>query len=92
MAVAYIRNLWEIKAFLLSLFKQKLTVQISVPTFLIYAGKTTPAATAPMTNAYANATVLDKNENLSATFRCKKCNERSSRFLLLNIKGNDKSY
>jgi len=25
------------------------------------AGKKTPAATAPMANAYANATVLDKN-------------------------------
>ncbi|KAF3504727.1 hypothetical protein F2Q69_00043308 [Brassica cretica] len=29
------------------------------------AGKTTPAATAPMANAYANATVLEKIENLA---------------------------
>ena len=56
------------------------------------AGKTTPAATAPMANAYANATVLEKIENLAATFRHRKCNETSSRFLFLNIKGNDKSY
>ena len=56
------------------------------------AGKKTPAATALMANAYANATVLEKIENLAATFRHRKCNETSSRFLLLNIKGNDKSY
>ncbi|KAF2546498.1 hypothetical protein F2Q70_00021773 [Brassica cretica] len=56
------------------------------------AGKTAPAATAPMANAYANATVLEKIENLAATFRHKKCNETSSRFLFQNIKGNDKSY
>ncbi|KAF3560387.1 hypothetical protein F2Q69_00012231 [Brassica cretica] len=56
------------------------------------AGKTTPAATAPMANPYANATVLEKIENLAATFRHRKCNETSSRFLFLNIKGNDKSY
>ncbi|KAF3509466.1 hypothetical protein F2Q69_00007557 [Brassica cretica] len=56
------------------------------------AGKTTPAATAPMANAYANATVLKKIENLAATFRHRKCNETSSRFLFLNIKENDKSY
>ncbi|KAF2590411.1 hypothetical protein F2Q70_00038353 [Brassica cretica] len=56
------------------------------------AGKTTPAATAPMANAYVNATVLEKIENLAATFRHRKCNETSSRFLFLNIKGNDKSY
>ena len=56
------------------------------------AGKKTPAATAPMANAYANATVLEKIENLAATFRHRKCNETSSRFLFLNIKGNDKSY
>ncbi|KAF3601562.1 hypothetical protein F2Q69_00034355 [Brassica cretica] len=56
------------------------------------AGKKTPAATAPMANAYANATVLEKIENLAATFRHGKCNETSSRFLFLNIKGNDKSY
>ncbi|KAF3597972.1 hypothetical protein DY000_02022545 [Brassica cretica] len=56
------------------------------------AGKTTPAATVPMANAYENATVLEKIENLAATFRHRKCNEPSSRFLFLNIKGNDKSY
>ncbi|KAF3523929.1 hypothetical protein F2Q69_00047909 [Brassica cretica] len=39
------------------------------------AGKKTPAATAPMANAYANATVLGKIENLAATFRHRKCNE-----------------
>ncbi|KAF2610519.1 hypothetical protein F2Q70_00012329 [Brassica cretica] len=55
-------------------------------------GKTTPAATAPMANAYANATVLEKIENFAATFRHRKCNETSSRFLFLNIKENDKSY
>ncbi|KAF3506949.1 hypothetical protein F2Q69_00006012 [Brassica cretica] len=49
------------------------------------AGKTTPAVTAPMANAYANATVLEKIENLAATFRHRKCNETSSRFLCLNI-------
>ncbi|KAF2555217.1 hypothetical protein F2Q68_00014359 [Brassica cretica] len=33
------------------------------------AGKTTPAATAPMANAYANAIVPKKNrKNLAATF------------------------
>ncbi|KAF2543891.1 hypothetical protein F2Q70_00034248 [Brassica cretica] len=56
------------------------------------AGKTTPADTAPMANAYANATVLEKIENLAATFRHRKYNETSSQFLFLNIKGNDKSY
>ncbi|KAF3516931.1 hypothetical protein DY000_02060750 [Brassica cretica] len=56
------------------------------------AGKTTPAPTAPMANAYANSTVLEKIENLAATFRHRKCNERSSRFLFLSIKGNDKFY
>ncbi|KAF3487904.1 hypothetical protein F2Q69_00055746 [Brassica cretica] len=60
------------------------------------AGKTTPAATAPMANAYANATVPEKkrkkNRNLAATFRHRKCYETSSRFLCLNIKGNDKLY
>ncbi|KAF3558935.1 hypothetical protein F2Q69_00015193 [Brassica cretica] len=54
------------------------------------AGKKTPAATAPMANTYANATVLEKIENLAAIFRHRKCNETSSRFLCLNIKGNDK--
>ncbi|KAL0748591.1 hypothetical protein Bca101_030593 [Brassica carinata] len=56
------------------------------------AGKTTPAATAPMANSYANATILEKIENLAAIFRQRKCNETSSRFLFLNIKENDKSY
>ena len=56
------------------------------------AGKKTPAATASMANAYANATVLDKIENLAATFRQRKCNKTSSRFLFSKIKGNDKSY
>ena len=56
------------------------------------AGKTTPATTTPMANAYANATVLEKIENLAATFRHKKFNETSLRFLCLNIKGNDKFY
>ena len=51
--------------------------------------KTTPAATAPMANAYANATVLEKIENPAANFRHRKCNETSSRFLSLNIMGND---
>ena len=54
-------------------------------------GKTNPAATAPMANAYANAIVLEKIENLAAIFRHRKCNETSSQFLFLNIKGNDKS-
>ncbi|KAF2559945.1 hypothetical protein F2Q68_00015143 [Brassica cretica] len=55
-------------------------------------GKKTPAATLPMANAYANATVLEKIENLAATFRHRMCNETISRFLFLYIKGNDKSY
>ncbi|KAF3572216.1 hypothetical protein F2Q69_00059048 [Brassica cretica] len=33
------------------------------------AGKKTPAATAPLANAYANATVLEKLKSLAATFR-----------------------
>ena len=56
------------------------------------AGKITTAATASMDNAYANATVLEKIENLVATFRRRKSNKTSSRFLSLNIKGNDKFY
>ncbi|KAF2574901.1 hypothetical protein F2Q70_00004562 [Brassica cretica] len=44
------------------------------------AGNTTPAATAPMANAYANATVLEKIENLAATFRHMKWNETSRDF------------
>ncbi|KAF2541900.1 hypothetical protein F2Q68_00032239 [Brassica cretica] len=65
--------------------KDKITVRNN-------AGKTTPAATAPMANAYANTTVLEKIENLAATFRHRKCNETNSRFLFLNIKGNNKYY
>ncbi|KAF3559078.1 hypothetical protein F2Q69_00014058 [Brassica cretica] len=42
------------------------------------SGKTTLATTAPMANAYAIATVLEKIENLAATFRHRKCNETSS--------------
>ncbi|KAF2558995.1 hypothetical protein F2Q68_00017277 [Brassica cretica] len=45
------------------------------------AGKKTPAATPPMANSYANATVLEKIENLAATFRHRTCNETISRFL-----------
>ncbi|KAF3506451.1 hypothetical protein F2Q69_00007240 [Brassica cretica] len=56
------------------------------------ADKKTPAATVPMANTYANATVLKKIKNLALTFRHRKCNETSSQFLFLNIKGNDKSY
>ncbi|KAF3601506.1 hypothetical protein F2Q69_00035618 [Brassica cretica] len=54
------------------------------------AGKKTPAATAPMANTYANATVLEKIENLAATFRHRKC--KGKRSIFLNIKGNDQSY
>ncbi|KAF2551723.1 hypothetical protein F2Q68_00034164 [Brassica cretica] len=43
------------------------------------AGKTTPAATAPMANAYANATVLEKIKNLAATFRHRSLSLRSDR-------------
>ena len=56
------------------------------------AGKTTPAATAPMANAYANAVVLEKLDNVAVTFRHGKCNRTSLRFLCLNVKGNDKFY
>ncbi|KAF3536799.1 hypothetical protein F2Q69_00022802 [Brassica cretica] len=56
------------------------------------AGKTTPADTAPMANAYANATVLEKIENLATTFRHRKNNKMSLRFLCLNKKGNNKIY
>ncbi|KAF3590822.1 hypothetical protein DY000_02022735 [Brassica cretica] len=55
-------------------------------------GKITPAATAPIANAYANATVLKNIENLVATFRHRKSNETSSGFLCLNIKWSDKFY
>ena len=44
------------------------------------SGKTTTAATAPMGNAYANATVLEKIENLVATFRHRKSNEKARDF------------
>ncbi|WZZ08474.1 hypothetical protein YC2023_094395 [Brassica napus] len=44
------------------------------------AGKTTPAATAPMANAYANATVLEKIENLAATFQYRKLTKRARDF------------
>ncbi|KAF3568873.1 hypothetical protein DY000_02014485 [Brassica cretica] len=55
-------------------------------------GKTTSAATAPTANAYANATVLEKIENLVATYRHEKRTKTSSRFLHLNRKDNDKIY
>ncbi|KAF3602622.1 hypothetical protein F2Q69_00035827 [Brassica cretica] len=55
-------------------------------------GKTTPASTASMAKVYANATVLEKIENLAVTFCHRKCNETSSRILCLNIKGNDKFF
>ncbi|WZY72280.1 hypothetical protein YC2023_004520 [Brassica napus] len=50
------------------------------------------ALTAPMANAYANAVVFNKIENLVATFRHRKSTKTSSRFLPVNKKGNDKSY
>ncbi|KAG5384889.1 hypothetical protein IGI04_036359 [Brassica rapa subsp. trilocularis] len=50
------------------------------------------ALTAPMANAYANAVVFKKIENLVATFRHRKSTKTSSRFLPVNKKGNDKSY
>ena len=56
------------------------------------AGKTTPAATAPMANAYANAVVLEKLDNVAVTFHHRKCNRTSLRFLCLNVKGNNKFY
>ncbi|KAF3540871.1 hypothetical protein F2Q69_00022340 [Brassica cretica] len=65
--------------------KDKITVRNN-------AGTKTPAATAPMANAYANTTILEKIENLAATFRHRKCNETSSQFLCLTIKGNNKFY
>ncbi|KAL0715134.1 hypothetical protein Bca4012_064456 [Brassica carinata] len=55
-------------------------------------GKTTPAATVPMANAYANATVLEQIKNLAAAFRHRKSTKTSSQFLYLNRKGNDKIY
>ncbi|KAF3522813.1 hypothetical protein F2Q69_00046053 [Brassica cretica] len=57
------------------------------------AGKTTPAATAPMANAYANAIMPKKIEKtLPRLFASRKCYETSLRFLCLNIKENDKFY
>ncbi|KAG5375882.1 hypothetical protein IGI04_040478 [Brassica rapa subsp. trilocularis] len=56
------------------------------------ACKTTPAVTALMANAYANATVLKKIENLVVTFCHKKSTETSSRFFCLNRKGYNKIY
>ncbi|WZY87011.1 hypothetical protein YC2023_033395 [Brassica napus] len=50
------------------------------------------ALTAPMANAYANAVVFNKIENLVATFRHRKSTKTSSRFLHVNTKGYDKSY
>ncbi|KAF3585521.1 hypothetical protein F2Q69_00027801 [Brassica cretica] len=61
-------------------------------TFRNNVGKISPAATASMASAYANATVLEKIENLVVTFCHRKSNETSLRFLSLNIKGNDKFY
>ncbi|KAF3611783.1 hypothetical protein DY000_02048912 [Brassica cretica] len=51
------------------------------------AGKTTPAATAPMVNDYANATVLKKIENLIATFRNWKNNDNQFALSLSKHKG-----
>ncbi|KAF3559635.1 hypothetical protein F2Q69_00011697 [Brassica cretica] len=50
------------------------------------------ALTAPMANAYANAVVFSKIENLVATFCHRKSTKTSSRFLPVNTKGNNKSY
>ncbi|KAL0796043.1 hypothetical protein Bca101_067420 [Brassica carinata] len=55
-------------------------------------GKTTPAATVPTANAYANATVLEQIKKLAAAFRHRKSTKTSSQFLYLNRKGNDKIY
>ena len=57
------------------------------------ADKKTSAATAPMANAYANATVLEKIEKTKPRhFANRKCYETSLRFLYLNKKENDKFY
>ena len=56
------------------------------------AGKTSPAVTAPMANAYVNTTFFEEIENLVATFHHRKSNKTSSRFTYLNRKGNDKFY
>ncbi|KAF3540560.1 hypothetical protein F2Q69_00021606 [Brassica cretica] len=50
-------------------------------------GKTTPAATAPMANTYANATFLEKIENLAAIFRLRKCNKNELAISLSKHKG-----
>ncbi|KAF3585192.1 hypothetical protein F2Q69_00030347 [Brassica cretica] len=50
------------------------------------------ALTAPMANAYANAVVVNKIENLVATFCHEKSTETSPRFLCLNRKDNDNFY
>ncbi|KAF3603653.1 hypothetical protein F2Q69_00036401 [Brassica cretica] len=44
------------------------------------AGKKTPATTAPMANAYANARVLEKIENLAATFATGSAMKRAREF------------
>ncbi|KAF2616822.1 hypothetical protein F2Q68_00039796 [Brassica cretica] len=44
------------------------------------AGKTTPAATAPMANAYANTIVLEKIENLAAIFATGSATKRALDF------------
>ena len=49
------------------------------------------ALTAPMANAYTNAVVFNKIENLVATFRHRKSTKMSSRFLPVNTKGTIKS-
>ncbi|KAF3588693.1 hypothetical protein F2Q69_00028852 [Brassica cretica] len=55
------------------------------------AGKTTPAATAPMANAYANATVLEKIENLAPTFRHRKLLKLiAAKRLIKTLSGNTK--
>ncbi|KAF3543292.1 hypothetical protein DY000_02006279 [Brassica cretica] len=51
------------------------------------SGKKTPAATAPMANAYANATVLEKIENFAATFCHRKCNQNELAISLFKHKG-----
>lgn len=55
-------------------------------------GKTTPAAIAPIGNAHADAALLEKIENLVTNFRHRYSTKERSRFLSLNIKGNDNYY
>ncbi|KAF3604078.1 hypothetical protein F2Q69_00034622 [Brassica cretica] len=50
------------------------------------------ALTVPMANAYGNAVVFNKIENLVVTFCHRKSTKTSSRFLPLNTKGNNKIY